>query len=765
MLAQFPNLASAQVALGRSRFEQGHLQEARAILEATADRHPAFFSAQRWLAEVLVRAGDWPRASEILVKAEALSPGQPRISELVRQVMGGMPAPPPRTDPASIPTAPPDSGPTSFQRRRTYLGPAVVDAPSGPSSAPSAPSAPLASPPGPAPAPPFALAADPPRAPGRPSPFAPTATVPLPAPPLPANQGPLSGPSSPSNPNLFTGPAPTSTRSERSSSSGRAPSAHGNTPTRRQPYPEPPELASLRPGLLPSLSLARDRVQTWARQHPRVTLLVAAVALFTVAALTVVILASGGPLPITKLPREDEVPGAALPPMQAAGFDELASIVNQDRRIRATQPTASVSRALLAEAFLASEYGRPAALESEQWADELATTAKPDQVPEDLQAARVLFRVARGARQSGVTVARATGLVESPTPLARFTWSRLLTRGGDHRGAVAHLKDVGAAPFLPARLLQAELRLDAGDPAAALPLIRGVLSEAADQPVAVQQLIEASHALGRALSAEDSARVNQACKGAAGRVPTLAAVCQLHQGLLARRAGQRDRAQEHALAAAEIAPPEPRVLAGIAQLLVNTGATVEARVMIRRAEGLADRRLAPLAWAKSGAALAIDRKVSIPPGTPPGPEARLIAARASFVGPRPGGAIPPLPPEAATDGDSDLRWVADGARVRGGRAALAMAAKVRSRYGGHPPGPVASFVAGTLARRAGQKPLARTWLSQSMDGHGDACRAASLYRISLREQGHNPKLNAPLQRAIGKLGCDRLLATSPGAAK
>jgi predicted Zn-dependent protease len=75
VLAQFPNLASAQVALGRSRFEQGHLQEARAILEATADRHPAFFSAQRWLAEVLVRAGDWPRASEILVKAEALSPG------------------------------------------------------------------------------------------------------------------------------------------------------------------------------------------------------------------------------------------------------------------------------------------------------------------------------------------------------------------------------------------------------------------------------------------------------------------------------------------------------------------------------------------------------------------------------------------------------------------------------------------------------------------------------------------------------------------
>jgi hypothetical protein len=145
-----------------------------------------------------------------------------------------------------------------------------------------------------------------------------------------------------------------------------------------------------------------------------VTLLIAAVALFTVAALTVVILASSGPLPITSLPREDAFRERRCRPCRPPGFDELASIVKQDRRIRATQPTASVSRALLAEAFLASEYGRPAALESEEWADELATTAKPHEVPEDLQAARVLYRVARGDRQSGVTVARATGLVESP---------------------------------------------------------------------------------------------------------------------------------------------------------------------------------------------------------------------------------------------------------------------------------------------------------------------------------------------------------------
>jgi tetratricopeptide (TPR) repeat protein len=771
VLAQAPNLASAQVALGRSRFEQGALQEARAILEAAADRHPAFFSAQRWLAEVLVRAGDWPRASEILVKAEALSPGQPRIAELVRQVMGGAPAAPPRTDPASVPAGPPDSGPTSSVRRRTYVGPAVADPVPGSGPAPvfggpmgversgpppvagRSPGSGPASGPGSGPAVPGSGPSGRlPSAGYQPGSFVPTATAPLP-------------PASP----LPSGPPPIGLRRERSSSaspgspssspSSRPATAHGNTPTRRQSYPEPPA-ADLRGGLLPALSRARARLRSWARHHPRTALLFAAIALFTAAALTVVVLAPGtGPRPTASLPAEDNVPGASLAPMTDAAFDELAGIIRQDRLVRASQPTASVSRALLAEALLASEYGRPAALESEQWADELAGGNHAGQVPEELQVARVLFRVARGERAAGLSVGRAAGLAESTTPLARFAWARLLTRGGDSRGALAHLGDMGGAPFLPARLLLAELRLDAGDPAAALPLIRGALEQAAGQPVAVQQLIEASHALARPLSPADAQLVERSCEKAAGRVPTLAAVCQLHKGLLARRAGQRDQAHLDALAAADLAPPEPRVMGAIAQLLVNTGATLEARALIRRAEALADRRLPPLAWARVGAALAVDRLVPIPPGTPPGPEARLIAARASFVGPRPSARGPALPPDPAAEGDRDLRWVADGARVRGRSAARAMAERVRARYGSQPPGPVASFVAGTLARRAGEKPLARTWLAQSMDGHGDACRAASLYRISLREEGQNPKLNAPLQRAIGRLGCDRLLAT------
>jgi len=38
---------------------------------------------------------------------------------------------------------------------------------------------------------------------------------------------------------------------------------------------------------------------------------------------------------------------------------------------------------------------------------------------------------------------------------------------------------------------------------------------------------------------------------------------------------------------------------------------------------------------------------------------------------------------------------------------------------------------------------------------GDACRAATLYRLAIQENGRNPLFNARLQRAIGRLGCDR----------
>jgi hypothetical protein len=343
---------------------------------------------------------------------------------------------------------------------------------------------------------------------------------------------------------------------------------------------------------------------------------------------------------------------------------------------------------------------------------------------------------------------------------------RRLARDGDTAAALGRLgPDPARSTFVPIRLLAAELYLDRAEPDRAQALARSVLASSPGHPQATQLLLEATHGLGTPLEKVDITAIERGCRAAVGRVPTLATACKLHHGLVARREGQRQAALGHSFAAMEMVPPEPRLMAMVAQLLVNLGATFEAQSLVRRAEDLADRRLAPLAWARAGIALATNRKAELPSGLPPGPEARLVALRASFVGPRMPSAATMVLDRSATRPplDEDLRWVADGTRVRGKDAARAMSGRVSSRYGRRPPGPVAAFVAGALARRAGNEELARAWLARSLDGHGDACRAAELYRIVLREHGHNPKLIADLQRAIGRLGCERFQFDAPAA--
>jgi tetratricopeptide (TPR) repeat protein len=721
VLSQAPNLPSAQVAFGRARLEQGHVQEARAILEGAAAKHPAFFAAQRWLAEVLVRMGDWPRASEVLVKAEALSPGQPRIAELVRQVMGVGPGGPPpagppqaaQAAPATVPppvASPAISAATSGVRRRTYMGPAVAD----------------------------------------PVPPPPTATVALPAAPAPIRPANSLGSSQQSEP-------------------PRAPAAHGNTPTRRQPYPTPPPPARERVvhtgGVSQRLYAWRQLGGVWMRQHPRAALLSAGVLLFTAAALLVVLVSwavrprgEGSTLADWVLPAGGVAVGpAALPPVRAGAFDELAALLRADRRLRAGGDAAG--RPFLALGLMATEYGRPVSGEVEQVADELAGRVTEGAARLELDAGRVLLRVARGDGGEAAKLASAARLAPAGTPLTRFVEARRRVRGGDGAGALAALGE-GAerSPFLPGRLLLAELRLDRGETGAALAVLRGVLAESPSHPIALQLLIEASHQLDGPMAAADAQLVDAECRRNGERITALAAACRLHRGVEARRAGRRADALAAAREAADVVPAQPRLMAATALLLVNTGATEHALHLVREAARLADPRLPLLAWARAGVALATDRRVALPPGPPPGSEARLIAARASFVGTREGPLSSALLP--AGDGrdseDGDLRWVSDGARVKGAVAARALASRVEARYGPRPPGPVAAFVAGTLARRGGKHPLARTWLSRSLDGHGDACRAASLYRIALKAEGKDPLLNARLQRAIGRLGCDRL---------
>jgi hypothetical protein len=699
LIGQAPNMPSAQVVLARARGQQGQLEQARSMLEQVVARNPAFFAAHRWLAEVLVAIGDYPRASEVLLRAEAISPGQPRVAELVRQVMG-----PPRDLPPARPGVPapgPPRPPPLPRRRQTWEGPAVTEA----------------------------------------SPLLET----LVPPPPPATRVTATRPRT-------AGPA--------------------------QPgwnYAPPPGTSAVRTTLPPQqrrFPALASRVLGWTRRHPTAVLTVAGVTLFTLAALTVVLTSwalrrSGAsrviqtaapgepPGPVPRLEIEEDSPA----PLGAAGFDELLAVLIKDRRLRAPRPTPSVNRALLATALLASEYGRIIDRPTEVWADDLVAGLGSQPPPEDLAAAHVLLRVARGDRAGAEAAARALGLPGGRSPLIRFVEARRLSRNGDGAGALERLGPQAVTSPLPlGRLLLGELALDSGDPDRALAVARGVLADSPRHPLALQLLMEAQQFKGGNLPAEEAALVARACKEDETRISSLAAACHLDRALALRLAGNRRGSLNEALAASNLVPAEPRLLSLTSLALANLGAVREANLVLARVEVLADPSLPLLAWARTGVELASNRLAQLPGSLPPGPEARLVAARSAFAG-------RPAPPEVsalmetlgkAAAGDRDLLFMTRGAGARGVDAAVNLALQMRERHGLVPPGPVAAYVGGTLARRGGLRPLARLWLARALGGHGDACRAATLFRLALRDVGRSPLQNPRLQRALGRLGCDRL---------
>ncbi len=721
LLSQAPNLPSALVVLARARAQQGQLEQARGFLEQVVARNPAFFTAHRWLAEVLVAIGDYPRASEVLLRAEAISPGQPRVAELIQVVMGAPRAGPSPPEPAAAPppavvTGPlPTAGtvPVGRRRRTTYQGPAVKE---------DSPQLQTLVPP-----------------PGAAGPLRPTATRGIPAQPA----------------WNYVPPAPMN-----------AP----RVPTRRRLR------LRLRLQLRERLRAVVARVRAWMGRHPTAVLAIAGVTLFSLAALAVVLvvgaLRTGSGITrrdrSSEAARETEETGSPTEsgsdeegpaPLGSAGFEELIAVLVKERRLSAPRPSSSANRALLASALLASEYGRPVDRPTEVWADELVASLGNEPPPDELAAARVLLRVARGDRAGAEAAARALGMDSGQSPLIRFVEARRLTRNGD---GVAALERLGPgaeqSPFPPGRLLLGELALDSGDPERALTIARSVLAQSPRHPLAVQLLMQAHQDRGGKVPDEEAAAIAQACKEDETRVPSLAAACRLDRSETLRRSGARRGALNQALAAADVVPSEPRLLSVASQTLANLGAIKEANILLARAEVLADRSLPPLAWARIGVELATNRRVQLPPGPPPGPEARLVAARSVFV------RLGDFPERAqllnsltrSLRGDRDLQFMARGARARNNEDALDLSLSIRAQYGLVPPGPVASYVAGVLARRGGLRPLARLWLSRALNGHGDACRAASLFRLAIQENGRNPLFNPRLQRAIGRLGCDRL---------
>jgi tetratricopeptide (TPR) repeat protein len=451
-------------------------------------------------------------------------------------------------------------------------------------------------------------------------------------------------------------------------------------------------------------------------------------------------------------PARTTVSEAEETPIGADGldFDQLVALT--EAALRPTgQPTAAVTRSLLARAILATEYGRASEKETEELTDTLAGSVSKGARRVELGAAQVLFRVARGDFGGAAETAQALDLAGKELPLLRFVEARRLARAGEVGAALAHLgagSPDGATVL--SRTLEAELELDAGRPERALSLAQDILARSPHHPGALQMLMEARAALEQDLTAPEAAAVAEGCKASEGRVPTLTAACHLQAALAARRAGKRGEALAQASKAADVMPNDPRLLALIAQHLANLGANQRATALVDRAVHFADERLAQPAWARAGATLTRTRKVTLPKTPPPGPEARLIAGRAAFVG-------EPLAEEmkAATARDPDLAFLRAGDRAVRTHTAEQMRRKLWVQYRNRPPGPVAAYVAGTLAKSEDLDDLARLWLGKALYGHGDACRAAHLYSAVLKSLGRSPQASYRLQRAMGKLECVR----------
>ena len=440
-LSQAPQLAAGHTVLARARFEQGHLREALSLLDVVVQRNPGFFIAHRWLAEVLIRLGDWPRASEILVRAEALSPRDPRIGQLVQQVMGASPG---QTGPLAARGAGRGSaaaGVSQVLARRGRAGAPTKIVPRSPRTRPGRWSGPRHSPP-----PRWSIWPRPWRA----------------------------------RPRAGNGRVGEQFRARALQHAARA-------DRRRTFFRTWPPIRLLR----------------WLHLYRRFVLLaVIGVGLFalTVKGVSWMLRPSG---PQQAQQALDKHP-TALAPVLAGSFMELANIRAKDRRRQVRFESEPTGRALLAEALLASEYGRPLDPDSEIWADELAEKEGGLGGPEELLAARVLDRLVRGdrgrRRRAG---AHARALTSSDSDLLRFVDGRRLEREGNLAGALARVgSDAERSAFLAACACCAPNCCWTR----AMPPVRwrwstAVLVESPKHTAALRLLLEARDGLGEPLTA------------------------------------------------------------------------------------------------------------------------------------------------------------------------------------------------------------------------------------------------------------------------
>jgi tetratricopeptide (TPR) repeat protein len=679
ILREQPGMAAAQAALGRVLFESGKLEGAEVWLELTARQTPGCFAAYRWLAEVLLQRGAHDRAYAVLAQAAVLAPDNPRVQQLLSRLSDAQAL--------AAGSAPPPGEPIHI---------------TGPGRRPALP-------------------------PAREVEVEVEVEVDEPIPRRPRTEEFPSW--------AYDDAVPVQRYSQASPLEGFPQSSS------IRDYSAPPPLPRSAPSSSTSISrpMGEPSKRLWARASVRF-----AAGAFVVAGVLGLVFELVMWVGAERLPTPSaSAVTASARPLQPASSESVArqqiewairsgGIGELTAASQAAAPQLKSPQVLAAHAFaaalLASEYGIPVSAETRALADAVLSD---ERLRSELAAARALFAVAGG---NLAAAARAgDGVRETPWLTFAMAKTRRLAGGAgidDGRGGqTASAPGAGAGDAVGAAVvLQAEILLDQGDPVRAAEVLSGLLARAPTQARARLALAEARSALGSALGADEARDLRAACATDGPRSVVIEAGCALGGAEELRRKGQRLEARAGALKVATLAPPEPRLLARTAQLLLNLGETRRAEAMVVKARGYASPLYPPLAWALLGARINRGAQVDLA-GAPTagGPESRLLAVRAALAREGAAGvqkALMRMKP-AQVNADPDLSWFAMLPRVQRPRTAV----RVAQRYATErrpPPGPVGSYVLGLLARWGGQRPLAVRWLSQARAGHGDACSAVSL---------------------------------------
>jgi hypothetical protein len=170
-------------------------------------------------------------------------------------------------------------------------------------------------------------------------------------------------------------------------------------------------------------------------------------------------------------------------------------------------------------------------------------------------------------------------------------------------------------------------------------------------------------------------------------------------------------------------PHGARGVAAAALVLASLGEVDAAAEALERVKNRLGGSFVPRVWAEAAIALGRGEKVSSANlSTPPGPEARLVAARMAFAQ---GGAsalagtLGRLGP-GAVEYDPDLKVYA--ALAVEGRLPAKVRADIERRA--NKGSSVAAYVAGRAALSAGDRRGAARRLAKALRGHGDTCEAA-----------------------------------------